>query len=93
MGRKLLDEQELALCRYLDRLDQMGIAAQRSMLTNCACHDNQPESRGFHEVLADYRDSANTLLQQSHNNSTTSPPAVGHNWTKRFLTRHPKYAI
>ncbi len=36
MGKRLSEEQELALCHYLDRLDQVGAAARRPMLMHCA---------------------------------------------------------
>ena len=35
-NKKLNEEQEIAVCRYLDRLDKIGIAAQRQMLADCA---------------------------------------------------------
>ena len=32
----MTDEQELAVCRYLDRLDAIGVPAKRSMISTCA---------------------------------------------------------
>ncbi len=36
VGKKLLEEQELAVCHYLDRLDKIETAAKRPMLVHCA---------------------------------------------------------
>ncbi len=50
IGQKLSVEQELAVCHYLNRLDQIGAAARRPMLTHCAnailrrSHDNTTTS-------------------------------------------------
>ena len=35
-GKKLTDAEELAICKYLDRLDEIGVAARYSMLAPCA---------------------------------------------------------
>ncbi len=35
-NRVLSEEQEIALCHYLDRLDKVGAAARRPMVTQCA---------------------------------------------------------
>lgn len=35
-NRKLSVEQEIAVCRYLDRLDKIGTSARLPMLSNCA---------------------------------------------------------
>ena len=35
-NRKLSEYQELAICQYLDRLDNIGLPARRSMITDCA---------------------------------------------------------
>lgn len=35
-NRKLSDAEELAICQYLDRLDQIGTSVRYSMIENCA---------------------------------------------------------
>ena len=35
-NKKLSEDQELAVCQYLDRLDTIGTAARMIMITNCA---------------------------------------------------------
>jgi len=36
VNRKLTEEEELAVCQYLDRLDHIGTSARLDMITTCA---------------------------------------------------------
>jgi len=35
-NRRLSEEEELAVCQYLDRLDMIGTSARLHMITGCA---------------------------------------------------------
>jgi hypothetical protein len=74
-NRKLSEDQELAVCGFLDHVDEMGLPARIPIITNCANailqHAHQPTTDIF--------------------GNTTSPPTVSEHWACRFLDHHPEY--
>jgi hypothetical protein len=74
-NRELSEDQELAVCGFLDHLDEIGLPTRISMITNCANailqHAHQPTTDIF--------------------GNTTSPPTVCEYWACRFLNRYPEY--
>jgi hypothetical protein len=73
-NRKLLEDQELVVCSFLDRLDEMGLPTRIPMITNCANAILQRTHQPTTDIFG----------------NTTSPPTVSEHWACRFLeVSHP----